>query len=98
MDTHAFVFFDNVDVVPQGSSLRFGVIPDDVCVFCIIPHAFGNQSSSNLLDQRFYLGLHAVDVEILGIYMAVLAGRNVWFIGMAGIRTHVAGYTGVCHL
>jgi len=94
MDSHAFIFLDQEEV-PEGGRLGFGVVANDNRAFCI-EQTLSYQGSLDFFKLGLNLGLYAVDVKILGIRMAGLAGRNVWREAVSGsVTAHVAGNAGV---
>ena len=98
MDAIALVFQDK-EIVPEGSRLRFGVVANDNhTVF--IEQALALQGNLDLIEFVLDLGLHTIDVKARGISMALNAGGDIGRKGVAGIwtgTTQVAGDAGVFH-
>jgi len=88
------VFDSNVDVVPQGIRLRFGVRPGNDRTLGI-EQAGGRQRCFEFGDLAIDLGLYSVDVECGGISMAGRAGRYIRCEGVVFTGAHVAGNAGV---
>ena len=93
VNAHALIFFFNEHEVPQCSSIGFGVLTYYRSICCIIPHALGNEKSAKFGKLFFHFGLQTIDVEVLGIGMAFLAGCDGRQESVVVVLAKVASHT-----
>lgn len=91
------VFVGHIDPVVKGErDIFWRFLYDRMSLWTVdVKHTLGDQEVSQFVEHRLDLGLHAIEVEILGTLMAFLAGRYVRLKEVAAVFAHMAGDAGI---